>query len=122
MSTLKANVVQSATGGATTLTDLYPARAWSTFVGTGTVSITVSGNVSSITDYGGGNYGINFSSAFGSSNYCATGDAQTNDGYDGRGRHEPESYSTSQVRIWTCAIRNIQSAQDSPRVMTTVTL
>ncbi len=118
MSTIKVDNLQT-TGGA----GLYPARAWSTFVGTGTVSISDSGNVSSITDYGGGNYGINFSSALGSSNYCATGDAQTNDGADGRGRHEPKgTYSTSQVQIWTCAIKNIQVAQDSPRVMTTVTL
>lgn len=118
MSTIKVDNLQT-TGGA----GLYPARAWCTFVGTGTVSISASGNVSSITDYLAGTYGINFSSALGSSNYCATGDAQANDLAEGRGRHEPYgTYTTSQVRIWTCAIKNIQIANDSPRVMTTVAL
>ena len=120
MSTLKVNTLEEATAGGATF---FTAKAWATYVGTGTVSITASGNVSSITDYGAGYYGVNFTSSFSSSNYSATGDAQTNDGADGRGRHEPQgTYSTSQTRVWTCAIRNIQGAVDSPRVMTVVTL
>jgi len=39
----------------------YGVRAWVKFNGTGTVSISGSGGVSSITDYGTGSYGINLS-------------------------------------------------------------
>jgi hypothetical protein len=51
---------------------LYPgtARAWVVFNGQGTVSITSSFKVSSITDLGTGRYTVNWDNAFGSSNYC----------------------------------------------------
>jgi len=101
----------------------YPAQAWVAFRGTSTVLILDDDNVSSISDYGAGYYGENFSSALASTNYCATGDAQTNDGNSGRGRHEPQgTYTTSQVRVWTNSIQNVSAQRDSPRVMTTVTL
>jgi hypothetical protein len=41
----------------------YGCRAWVNFNGTGTVAIRASGNVSSITDNGTGNYTINYSTA-----------------------------------------------------------
>ena len=41
----------------------YGVRAWVNFVGTGTVSINASGNVSSITDNAVGNYTVNLSTA-----------------------------------------------------------
>lgn len=44
-------------------------HAWVLFNGTGTVSITDSDNVSSITDHGTGDYTINLTSAFASSTY-----------------------------------------------------
>jgi len=69
MSTIRANVVQNASGGATTLTDLYPARAWVNFNGIGTVSIRNDGNVGSITDIGTGRFNINFSTSLASANY-----------------------------------------------------
>ena len=69
MSTIRANVVQNASGGATTLTDLYPARAWVNFNGIGTVSIRNDGNVGSITDIGAGRFNINFSTSLASANY-----------------------------------------------------
>lgn len=47
----------------------YGCRAWVNFDGTGTVSIRASGNVSSITDNGTGNYTVNFTSAFVDVNY-----------------------------------------------------
>lgn len=46
------------------------ARAWVIFDGTGTVAIKASHNVTSITDLGTGTYRINFTTAFGSTNYC----------------------------------------------------
>lgn len=47
----------------------YSARAWVNFDGTGTVSIRDSGNVSSITDNGTGNYTVNFTTAMPDANY-----------------------------------------------------
>jgi hypothetical protein len=48
---------------------LYMARAWVNFNGTGTVAIRASGNVSSITDNGTGDYTVNFTTAISDANY-----------------------------------------------------
>jgi len=48
----------------------YVARAWVNFNGTGTVAIRASGNVSSITDNGTGDYTVNFTTAMPDANYC----------------------------------------------------
>jgi hypothetical protein len=48
---------------------LYAARAWVNFNGTGTVAIRASGNVSSITDNGTGDYTVNFTNAMPDVNY-----------------------------------------------------
>ncbi|SSQ07936.1 Uncharacterised protein [Acinetobacter baumannii] len=48
---------------------IYACRAWVNFNGTGTVAIRASGNVSSITDNGVGNYTINFTTALPDANY-----------------------------------------------------
>jgi hypothetical protein len=52
----------------------YGCRAWVNFNGTGTVAIRASGNVSSITDNGTGNYTVNFTTAMPDVNYCAVTD------------------------------------------------
>jgi hypothetical protein len=49
----------------------YGCRAWVNFNGTGTVAIRASGNVSSITDSGTGNYLVNFSTAMPDANFSA---------------------------------------------------
>jgi hypothetical protein len=51
----------------------YSARAWVNFDGTGTVAIRASGNVSSITDNGTGNFTVNFTTAMPDANYAAHG-------------------------------------------------
>jgi len=56
----------NATGSA----PVYACRAWVNFDGTGTVSIRDSGNVSSVTDNGTGNYRVNFSTAMPDNNYA----------------------------------------------------
>ena len=61
---------------------LYMCRAWVNFNGTGTVAIRASGNVSSITDDGTGNYTVNFTTAMVDVNYSvsiATSQSTTND-------------------------------------------
>jgi hypothetical protein len=50
----------------------YGARAWVNFNGTGTPAIRASGNVSSITDNGTGDYTINFTTAMPDANYAVT--------------------------------------------------
>jgi hypothetical protein len=50
----------------------YGCRAWVNFNGTGTVAIRGSGNVTSITDNGTGNYTVNFTTAIVDTNYSAT--------------------------------------------------
>jgi hypothetical protein len=47
----------------------YGCRAWVNFNGTGTVAIRASGNVSSITDNGTGDYTVNFTTAMSDANY-----------------------------------------------------
>ena len=51
---------------------LYMCRAWVNFNGTGTVAIRASGNVTSITDNGTGDYTVNFTTAMPDANYSAT--------------------------------------------------
>jgi hypothetical protein len=55
----------NATGSA----PIYACRAWVNFNGTGTVAIRASGNVTSITDNGAGNYTVNFTTAMPDANY-----------------------------------------------------
>ena len=62
----------------------YGCRAWVNFNGTGTVAIRASGNVTSITDNGTGEYTLNFTTALPDANYsvvgsCGTGAAGNDD-------------------------------------------
>lgn len=57
----------------------YGCRAWVNFNGTGTVAIRASGNVSSITDNGTGDYTVNFTTAMPDANYAYAGSGGTND-------------------------------------------
>jgi hypothetical protein len=61
---------------------IYPCRAWVNFNGTGTVAIRASGNVSSITDNGTGDYTVNFTTVMFDVNYSpvGVGSNATNDG------------------------------------------
>lgn len=51
----------------------YGCRAWVAFNGTGTPAILASGNVTSITDNGVGNFTINFTTAMPNTNYAVSG-------------------------------------------------
>jgi len=65
MSTAKFNTWQNPDG-----TENYKCRAWVNFNGTGTVAIRGSGNVSSITDVGTGQYTLNLTTAMPDVNYA----------------------------------------------------
>jgi hypothetical protein len=79
-----ATTAGSCTGNAATATALttasgsapsYSARAWVNFNGTGTVAIRSSGNVSSITDNGVGDYTVNFTTPMADANYSAVSES-----------------------------------------------
>ena len=52
---------------------IYAARAWVNFNGTGSVAIRASGNVSSISDNGTGDYTVNFTTALPTADYVSAG-------------------------------------------------
>jgi hypothetical protein len=62
---------------------VYACRAWVNFNGSGTVAIRASGNVTSITDNGTGDYTVNFTTALVDANYAVTGSCggATNTGF-----------------------------------------
>ena len=64
-------VIQGGTAG--TLYPAYFARAWVNFNGTGVVAIRSSGNVTSISDNGTGDYTVNFTTAMPDANYAVAG-------------------------------------------------
>ena len=68
-------VNESADARSKTITGNFRVQAWVNFVGSGTVSINGSGNVSSITDSGVGDYLINFSTKMPNTNYSAVASA-----------------------------------------------
>ena len=59
------------------LATAYGCRAWVNFNGTGTVAIRASGNVSSITDNGTGDYTVNFTTAMPDANYSIAANSDT---------------------------------------------
>jgi hypothetical protein len=89
----------------------YGCRAWVNFNGTGTVAIKDSGNVSSVTDNGTGDYTINFTTALPDVNYCVSAfgvgyasnnvAAGTNIGYypSGSANYTPLTKTTTTSRI-----------------------
>jgi len=84
----------------------YGCRAWVNFNGTGTVAIRASGNVSSITDNGTGDYTVNFTTAMPDANYATTALSSTKSGTEGLGIVAIEWTtvpSTTVVRITTVA-------------------
>ncbi len=56
----------------------YGCRAWVNFNGTGVVAIRASGNVSSITDNGTGDYTVNYTNAMPDANYSLAGVTSAN--------------------------------------------
>jgi len=78
----------------------YGCRAWVKFNGTGTVAINGSGNVTSITDNGTGDYTINITTALSDTNYTVV----LGNNYNGTGAFSvinPNTpiYSTTQVKL-----------------------
>lgn len=72
MSTLKVDTIKDTSG-----VEVYTAKAWVNFNGTGTVAIRAAGNVSSITDNAAGDYTVNFTNPLSSADYSVVGSAGT---------------------------------------------
>jgi hypothetical protein len=80
---------------------VYACRAWVAFNGTGTVSIRGSGNVTSITDRGTGQYTVNLTTAMADTNYAVLATPMkdsTDDGYV-MGGVAPGGYTTSAIQV-----------------------
>jgi hypothetical protein len=107
-------------------------RAWINFNGTGTPAIRGSGNVSSITDNGTGDYTINLTTAMPDVNYCVSGSSAntnytaTNSGYAGGFGLKSAAFTTSAFTIGTSDVTrtstalNIVAASDASHICITV--
>jgi hypothetical protein len=73
MSTIKVDTIKN-----TSNVEVFTAKAWVNFNGTGSPSIRESGNVSSIVDNGTGYYTVNFTTAMTDANYSAVANATSN--------------------------------------------
>jgi hypothetical protein len=88
--------------GGSTLYPAFTCRAWVNFDGTGTPAIRASGNVSSITDNGTGNYTVNFTTALADADYAMV--ASGSDGGSG-----PTTYVQEGTRLTTsCPVLCLQ--------------
>ena len=93
----------------------YGCRAWVNFNGTGTVAIRASGNVTSITDNGTGDYTVNFTTAMPDANYMVTtsaGDA-TGSNVDTFNPSSATAPTTSSLRM--VAVRSAVGVYDLVR-------
>ena len=86
---------------------IYPCRAWVNFNGTGTVAIRASGNVSSITDNGTGNYTVNFTTAMPDANYNAVYGGMEDDASAAVGYYVGTLTSTGAITTKTTAALRI---------------
>jgi len=97
----------------------YGCRAWVNFNGTGTVAIRASGNVTSITDNGTGDYTVNFTNAMPDVNYAVlgtSGQSAAANNMNCVGRNLDNSVQTvSAVRLYNL-VTNTSGAIDNPNI------
>jgi hypothetical protein len=87
----------------------YGCRAWVNFNGTGTVAIRASGNVSSITDNGVGEYVVNFTTALADVNYIGV---VTAGDYGSAGRSAGGNTNATRL-TGSYAIRTLNASQSN---------
>jgi hypothetical protein len=89
----------------------YGCRAWVNFNGTGTVAIRGSGNVSSITDRGTGQYTVNFTTAMPDANYSVSSISDDNSGNNPQiTTYESATSSTLLIGTWQSAVGRADAA------------
>ena len=114
LSPLRLRNALAATGSA----PIFACRAWVHFNGTGTVAIRASGNVSSITDNGVGDYTVNFATAMADASYAAIGTCN----WDNVGANavdqnvKADDHTTTSVRIRTVGKVNSNYFADNSEV------
>jgi hypothetical protein len=98
----------------------FGCRAWVNFNGSGTVAIRASGNVSSITDNGTGNYAVNFTTAMPDANYSVASNSNASAGSATflQGQTKSHSWATSSVGINCYA--NTSTLADNPYVFAAI--
>tara|TARA_R100000995_G_C3404560_1_gene86493 strand:+ start:192 stop:563 length:372 start_codon:yes stop_codon:yes gene_type:complete len=96
MSTLKADTIQSTSGGAVTLTKQHAVKTWFT-LGVDAV-LDDSFNCSSVDDDGSGDYGIHFTNNFGNALYSSS-IGMTVDGLNPRGMVQSPSKAAGAVEV-----------------------
>jgi hypothetical protein len=104
---------------------IYGARAWVNFDGTGTVAIRASGNVSSITDNGTGDYTVNFATGMSDDKYSVVGLCQRPDTNNDITLTIPYAslggaYSTTAVRLVTTSMTASWPGIDASIVSVTI--
>jgi hypothetical protein len=109
--------VTSEGGAATQSLQQGLAKAWVNFNGTGTIAARDSLNLSSLTDAGGGNYGITVSNAFGNSDYAATGMSQDTASGDFISSNPSVAPTTTVFRFYN--FTSASSVVDTARVFVT---
>jgi hypothetical protein len=103
--TLGSSVLATPSGSAPS----YTCRAWVNFDGTGTPAIRASGNVSSITDNGTGDYTVNFTTAMPDANYATTFGLRSGITTNPTGAGISGTPSTTQLRFGTSEGANIST-------------
>ena len=101
MSTLNVGTVKATTLQNSSGVEVYTCKAWVNFNGTDTVAIRASGNVSSITDNGNGDYTINFTTAMQDAdfNFVATAIQSGSTALFGIARAASFTVTTTDVRL-----------------------
>jgi len=93
----------------------FTAKAWVNFNGTGTVAIRDSHNVSSVTDYGTGDYGANFSNNMANSNYNAVSSGKF---YSWDSSYLIDSTTTSYLQI--ASVRSSNNTYEDTPIITAI--
>jgi hypothetical protein len=93
----------------------YGCRAWVNFDGTGTPAIRESGNVSSITDNGTGDYDVNFATAMPDANYAVSFNGYNLDtsGVGDNGEYSGHAYSKATGSFVVSCLNFQQSGQST---------
>lgn len=119
-STLVTNATLPAQLNASGSAPIYACRAWVNFNGTGTVAIRASGNVTSITDNGTGDYTVNFTTAMPDANYNAVFGVRSEAASTriAAEQHDNVTRTTTALRIYT--LNSSFSPADSPVVSVSI--
>ena len=119
---VNADINASAAIVGTKLSGINDAKAWVNFNGTGTVAIRGSGNVTSITDNGTGDYTINFTTALTDANYAPVVGMRRGTSNNDLRITFPNSgtFSTTQLRVLSEAASVADTAIDAEIVSVAV--